>query len=128
MYRFSRVYHDVSLNFESPSEKSESPGIAWATYKRYSSSLYKLSDWEFELFWLFEWNFDEFIKIIFKKNQNPIRKKSNLKIYQNKIKEPNDTYCEFILESFKSFHLVKIEKVHSVKNWWNDPWCEWCNT
>ena len=23
-----------------------------------------------ELFWLFEWNFDEFIKIIFKKNQN----------------------------------------------------------
>ena len=56
-----------------------------------------------ELFWLFEWNFDEFIKIIFKKNQNPIRKKVR-KIYQNK-KEPNDTSSEFILESDFWSHL-----------------------
>ena len=37
-----------------------------------------------ELFWLFEWNFDEFIKIIFKKNQNPIRKKSQKNLSKQK--------------------------------------------
>ena len=37
-----------------------------------------------ELFWLFEWNFDEFIKIIFKKNQNPIRKKKSEKSVKTK--------------------------------------------